>query len=253
MHRLHLRYLKCVLSVRRTTPDVCVFGETGQIPLSYMQKFRILKYWLKLVNEFPVTKLCTVLYRQMYYDTETFGKVNWASKVKDLLNELGFGFAWIEQRIENKQRFLVMIRERLKDHYLTAWWAQVGMLSKCAVYDTFKKNFGRSDYLDSIVDWKLRIAFTRLICSSHNLAIETGRWHQTEREERKCSFGCNCVEDEYHFLLVCPIYIPFRERYFKRYFYVNPTWQKFETLMTKLPLATAKYAFHAFKYRNSLL
>ena len=49
-----------------------------------------------------------------------------------------------------------------------------------------------------------RIDFTRLRTSSHNLAIETGRWTRpiTPREARICS--CGEVQSEAHVILNCP-------------------------------------------------
>jgi hypothetical protein len=42
----------------------------------------------------------------------------------------------------------------------------------------------------------LRIAFTRLRLSSHNLRIETGRWSRIERERRLCT--CGEIQTEEH-------------------------------------------------------
>lgn len=47
-----------------------------------------------------------------------------------------------------------------------------------------------------------RLCFTRLRCISHKLAVETGRWSRTPREERLCS--CGQVQTEIHVLLQCP-------------------------------------------------
>ena len=44
--------------------------------------------------------------------------------------------------------------------------------------------------------------------------IEKGRHQNLEISERKCSF-CDCVEDETHFLIDCPIYAPLRNDLFK--------------------------------------
>lgn len=46
-----------------------------------------------------------------------------------------------------------------------------------------------------------RLAATRLRLSSHNLAIETGRWSRTPPEARLCS--CGSVQTEAHVLFHC--------------------------------------------------
>ena len=49
---------------------------------------------------------------------------------------------------------------------------------------------------------KHRLTVSRIRLSSHNLAIERGRWNRTPREERKCS--CDAVQDEQHISDQCP-------------------------------------------------
>ena len=44
---------------------------------------------------------------------------------------------------------------------------------------------------------------TRLRVSTHNLEIETRRWHKPNkipRNDRKCKH-CNTLEDEFHFII----------------------------------------------------
>ena len=63
---------------------------------------------------------------------------------------------------------------------------------------------------------KLRKSLTRFRCVSHKLYIETGRHGNSkrERQERICMYcNLNDIEDEYHFLLVCPLYKEDRKLY----------------------------------------
>ena len=46
-------------------------------------------------------------------------------------------------------------------------------------------------------------AFSTFRLSCHNLEIEIGRHKAIDREHRTCPFGCNSIEDEYHFLMGC--------------------------------------------------
>ena len=69
--------------------------------------------------------------------------------------------------------------------------------------------------------------------SSHSLAVESGRWHKPNkipRNERKC-FICDDIEDEYHFVLECPLYNDLRKKYVKNYFRNRPSMFKFLELM----------------------
>ncbi len=56
-------------------------------------------------------------------------------------------------------------------------------------------------------------------CSSHHLAIETGRWSNTPMAERICSYckltsNISVIEDEKHFLYDCSLYEDLRKKYF---------------------------------------
>ena len=61
-----------------------------------------------------------------------------------------------------------------------------------------------------------RKAFTRFRLSSHNLAIETGRWNRRgrgtlPREERLCPW--REVQDEQHVITACPLSFDIRNKY----------------------------------------
>ena len=48
-----------------------------------------------------------------------------------------------------------------------------------------------------------------------------GRWHKPVAvpfNERKCRTCLNCLEDEFHFLLECPLYHELRKKYIKPYY-----------------------------------
>ena len=54
---------------------------------------------------------------------------------------------------------------------------------------------------------EIRNALSKLRLSSFKLAIVTGKWFKTKKEERICKFcDLNEVEDETHFLLQCRNY-----------------------------------------------
>ena len=60
---------------------------------------------------------------------------------------------------------------------------------------------------------KQRVALTRLRISCHSLEIERGRYHKpasTPAHLRLCK-DCESVEDELHFVCVCPKYDLLRE------------------------------------------
>ena len=56
------------------------------------------------------------------------------------------------------------------------------------------------------------VALSRLRISANRLEVKTGRWHKpVPLNERKCRTCLNCLEDEFHFLLECPLYNELRK------------------------------------------
>ncbi len=50
MERIHLKFCKTILGVKRSTSNVGVYGELGRYPLYISRYTRILKYWFKLIK-----------------------------------------------------------------------------------------------------------------------------------------------------------------------------------------------------------
>ena len=69
--------------------------------------------------------------------------------------------------------------------------------------------------------YKNSIAEIRL--SSNNLSIETGRYSNTIKASRSCISCADCVGDNYHFILFCPVYANFRRKYIKEYYCKRPS------------------------------
>lgn len=64
-------------------------------------------------------------------------------------------------------------------------------------------------YLSSVKNVQDRISMTKIRLSNHELMIEKGRHLNLEISERKCPFCCS-VEDETHFRIDRPNYIPLK-------------------------------------------
>ena len=57
----------------------------------------------------------------------------------------------------------------------------------------------------NIIDRDLRSFLSKLLSGTLKLSIETGRFHNIQRNMRLCKI-CNQIEDEYHFLFSCKLY-----------------------------------------------
>jgi hypothetical protein len=77
--------------------------------------------------------------------------------------------------------------------------------------------YGYKEYLSRVDNAQLRRSLARFRCANHKLQIELGRQAKPMKvpvQQRYCKL-CNlgAVEDEDHFLLVCPAYQSVRERF----------------------------------------
>ena len=85
------------------------------------------------------------------------------------------------------------------------------LCSSLYFFREFKTALERSTYLNQLHNVKYRHILAKLRLSSHKLNIEIGRHNKIDRQDRKC-IRCNSndIEDEFHFVLVCPDYINLR-------------------------------------------
>ena len=113
-------------------------------------------------------------------------------------------------------------------------------------------------YLNCIKNCKFRNALCKFRLSANSLEIETGRYNATPLEQRICKFCTSPhVENEYHFLLVCPIYTQLRRKFLPRFCWSFVNINKFKNIMSSnfehSILNLAKFIFYAFKLRTQLL
>ena len=140
--------------------------------------------------------------------------------------------------------------------YKQKWYADINNSQRLVTYCGFKHDLTFEEYLDNIYQNKFRIALTQFRVSSHHLRIEKGRYENLPRDERKC-IHCrsNMIENEYHFLLICPVYYDLRKQYLKPYYCKWPTINKFNQLLEcknrKTVLNLSKYIYYASKRRQT--
>ena len=120
-------------------------------------------------------------------------------------------------------------------------------------------SFDLQFYLTCDLPCHFRVAMSKLLLSSHNLFIETGRWHRPRsipREDRTCNI-CNKLEDEYHFIIECSLYTDLRRKYIPRCYWCNPNMFTLQELFCSknrnliLRLSTYIYKVVQLRYDNN--
>ena len=217
MERVHTMFLKRLLGVKRSTSNDMVYCKMGRLPLFVQRQFNILKYWLKLLK----TDNCILkgLYDNLVCTHNENNVSNWASEVRKILINTGMIYVWDQQKVENEKLFLLIAKQRLGDLAFQSIDSYIERSNKCLIYKHISKHRSLPPYLNSCIPTKCKKIISKFRLSAHTLSIETGRYDDVNRDERKC-IKCNLqdTEDEFHFILKCPYYHDIRTQYIKRYY-----------------------------------
>jgi hypothetical protein len=230
---VHKKFCRKILGVKKSSNVDTLYGELNRYPMSIQRKLIMIKYWIKLLSN-NRNSLLFKAYDMLRSDADNsihYKNNNWAFNIMNILYECGLGYVWQSQydTIINYS----LIKQRIMDIYQQNWYSHINNSRRLESYALFKNTFNFENYLDYIKEPKFRIALARFRTSSHDLAIETGRYLNTTHNERLCTqCETRMIENEYHFLLICPKFSELRAKYIKRYYYTWPTIQKFQNLMT---------------------
>ena len=128
----------------------------------------------------------------------TYYGLNWAYQIKCILDSIGLSYIWNDQFFLDTVPF-TLIKQRLIDMYQQTWYASINNSNRIETYARFRREFCYEKYLDIVTENKYRKALTQFRLSSHDLAIERGRYQNIDRQERICNFCMGKhVESEYH-------------------------------------------------------
>ena len=257
IERIHLKFCKQLLNVKKSTSNMAVYGELGRYPLFINRYTRMIKYWCKILRSENI--IISTLYKELVDMIGDKTGRNWALDIKSLLDNYGFSYVWINPKANNLNTFPALFKHKVHDVFLQTWNTTVNSSSPLHLYKNFKFTCTYETYLN-VLPAKYRIALSRLRLSSHKLRIETGRYSQnrTERRNRLCTF-CDKgeIEDEYHFILICEAYQQLRRLYIKPYYYRKPNVYKFMELMKSESSVNlkklSKFTYEAFALRITLL
>ena len=205
------KYCRILLGVSSRTQNEVVLAECGRLPLYTRYMTKCIKFWLKIVSSANrYTGACYEILKTL----DEAGKVTWATKVKSLLLSYGFGHVWFQQGVGNIDLFLREFRQRLEDTARQTCLASIRE-SSLTMYASYKHTLDAELYL-TIKIRKHRVHLARLRTGSNSLAVNRLRG-RIARNERHCKYCLNLnieqLEDEYHVVMVCPLYHDIRQRY----------------------------------------
>ncbi|MES9881062.1 MAG: reverse transcriptase domain-containing protein [Sedimenticola sp.] len=234
IERVHLKYLKIIFNMKKSTPSFMVYGEAGQVPIHVEIQTRMISFWSRLHNEND-RKLSSIFYDIVYSHYKNSGETNnrkfqWISCIKTILIKCGLNDVFVSRLFPNAKWLKFTVKMKLKDLYINEWFKSVAESSSALNYRIFKNKFGFEEYLTKL-PYSLRIAFIKFRTRNHRLPVETGRWRKIALNDRKCNLCKREVGDEYHYVLTCENLKQIRKQYIKPYYYVNANTYKFDKLM----------------------
>jgi hypothetical protein len=224
INRVQSFAIKRFLKLNIRTPTAIVYGETGRYPLHVNYFVRCVKYWFKLLKLNP-DRLPQVAYRCSYSLTEK-GKECWASRVKLMLFQYGFGEAWYNQGVGSEVSFLRLFRQRVQDCFEQNWHDTVMSTDRLGMYSAIKQTFGKEKHL---IDIEAKYRSPLLKIRAGVSWIKVHRLRNIENADLSCPCCPGKVEDEVHVLFKCKLYDTLRPDILKceSHFYKN----RLETLL----------------------
>ena len=188
-------------------------------------------YWSRLILG-KHEKLSFKAYQMLLYHFNGGDyKNNWIMSIKCILDDVGLSYIWNNQLCNNTKWIVAKVKSTLRDQYIQKWHANIDSSSKGVTYKNFKTIFCVEKYLLLLQprQWKPII---KLRTSNHYLPVETGRWNNTERHERKCNL-CNEKEldDEYHYIFVCDNFRNERNLLLPKYYTKRHNMLKFNEIL----------------------
>ena len=139
---------KYILGVPQSTPTGGIYAELGRHPIFILQKISIVKY-LKCLTELPDGRQAKKAYRQLTQDDDD-GQYNWLSFADTIMDEYTLDIADSVEATKSKliSSFNNILRQRLADC--------IDQRKKLRTYATFKTDIRFENYLDFMVNFKVR-------------------------------------------------------------------------------------------------
>ena len=105
IERIHTKYCKNCLGVKKSAQNDFVYGELGRLPLINIRYVRIMKYWLNIVHGNKPLYV-SALYHSSLANINVNTPHCWARSVRDLLLSIGLGEAWYNQGVGDCNAFI---------------------------------------------------------------------------------------------------------------------------------------------------
>jgi hypothetical protein len=255
VEKIQMQYLKNMLGVRRQTPSIGILADCGRFPLVVRQHVSAVKYLERLNSTDcpPLLKECYQVQKQLH----NAGKQCWLTKLCSALEKYNVTELSDLKAVPNR------IYEYTHEMLLSDI-SDSNKNPKLRTYKNFKTEMRIEPYLNLDLPKNLYSSIARFRLSSHNLQIELGRHKRpyVEPNNRICQrCNLNSVEDEEHFLMVCPKWESYRLKLMRTamahindFIGLGQNQQFLGILSSKIPeinIALGHFLYSSFNYDNA--
>ena len=134
LEKIHLKFIKSTLGVRKQTPTPAIYGDTGRFPLIIRQHIKAVKYWcriLKLSQSHPV--------RNAYNMLIELHKL--VFRIRSILQRTGPDQICESQNVGDTNKFMLLFKESVVRIFTQKWRKDIESSSKLRTYALVKKIF----------------------------------------------------------------------------------------------------------------
>ena len=244
------RAIRSFLGVHKFSANLAINGDMGWENCSIRKKIEILRVWNRLVT-MDEARLCKKIFNWEFDK----GVNNWCACVKDIFIECNL-IQWYERKALCDLNF---IRQKLRENDEIIWKQRLENKPKLHLYRSIKLHYAVEKYVFDNINFSQRSFIAQLRFGTLPLAVETGRFTGIKRDDRVCPIcDSNNVEDELHFIFICPKFSDLREIMFNKVLRYNTNFLNYNhvdqfQILNNFPLFFGKYISSAFKRRQELL
>ena len=215
--KVHIKFCKTTLGLKRNCPTLAVLGELGEFPVTIYMLATMVKFWHRIAT-LSDNSLVHLAYNEVRILPED--KNDWLNSVKFILKLIDMEHIYINANQISSNVLYKKTLKKLNEIFNSQWCKKVNQSSinsksnpKLRTYKLFKKELRAETYLN-LPQFKFRKLIAKFRCSDHQLRIETGRHQKLEISQRTCGM-CKSgkVENEIHFLIECEAYCDLRQTF----------------------------------------
>ena len=167
LERICLQFYKIILIVKKTTPNVMLYGELGRYPINILCKSRMVGFWQPIING-KHDKIAYKFYKSLLemHQRDLFHS-KWLLGVKDILISSGNDIFWNSQEtVPVPQSIAQKVKSKLIEHFKRTWSDSVFTSAKCLNYRIFKTELDYEQYFH-LLPYDLAMAFCHFRCLNH--------------------------------------------------------------------------------------